>query len=95
MLEEVEFHRLAKLRLDVDEPEDLYVCHRTQDSAGAHCLLYCSGSYGRLFAYDKTYDRVTTKTERPLQLVDRIKYNTTTTDDPVMQEVKHTLHALV
>lgn len=25
MLEEVEFHRLAKLRLEVDEPEDLYV----------------------------------------------------------------------
>lgn len=23
MLEEIEFHRLAKLRLDVDEPEDL------------------------------------------------------------------------
>jgi Eukaryotic translation initiation factor 3 subunit 7 (eIF-3) len=24
MLEEIEFHRLAKLRLDVDEPEELY-----------------------------------------------------------------------
>ena len=23
MLEEIEFHRLAKLRLDVDDPEDL------------------------------------------------------------------------
>ena len=46
-----------------------------------------SDSYGRLFAYDKTYDRITTKTERPLQLVDRIKYNTTTTDDPVIQQV--------
>ncbi|KAF7789340.1 hypothetical protein EIP86_000284 [Pleurotus ostreatoroseus] len=68
MLEEIEFHRLSKLRLEVDEPEDL-------------------DSYGRLFAYDKTYDRVTTKTERPLQLVDRIKYNTTTSDDPVMQDL--------
>ena len=48
---------------------------------------YQYSSDGRLFAYDKTYDRVTTKTERPLQLVDRIKYNTTTSDDPVMQEV--------
>lgn len=44
-------------------------------------------SYGRLFAYEKSYDRITTKTERPLQLVDRIKYNTTTSDDPVIQEV--------
>ena len=25
MLEEIEFHRLAKLRMDVDDPEDLYV----------------------------------------------------------------------
>jgi hypothetical protein len=45
-------------------------------------------SYGRLFAYEKSYDRVTTKTERPLQLVDRIKYNTTTSDDPVIQKVR-------
>ena len=44
-------------------------------------------SYGKLFPYDKSYDRITTKTERPLQLVDRIKYNTTTSDDPVIQQV--------
>lgn len=25
MLEEIEFHRLSKLRLEVDDPEDLYV----------------------------------------------------------------------
>lgn len=68
VLEEVEFHRLAKLRLEVDEPEEL-------------------DSYGRIFAYDKTYDRVTTKTERALQLVDRIKYNPTTSEDPVIQQL--------
>ncbi|PCH40950.1 eukaryotic translation initiation factor 3 subunit 7 [Wolfiporia cocos MD-104 SS10] len=68
MLEEIEFHRLSKLRLEVDDPEDLE-------------------SYGRLFPYDKTYDRITTRTEKPLQLVDRIKYNTTTSDDPVIQEL--------
>jgi translation initiation factor 3 subunit D len=45
-------------------------------------------TYGRVFAYDKSYDRITTKTEKPLQLVDRIKYNTTTSDDPVIQQVK-------
>ncbi|KAF8638613.1 hypothetical protein AX17_002154 [Amanita inopinata Kibby_2008] len=67
MLEEIDFIRLSKLRLDVDEPEDL-------------------DSYGRLFAYDKSYDRVTTKSERPLQATDRIKYNTTTSDDPVIQQ---------
>ncbi|KAI0346895.1 translation initiation factor eIF-3 subunit D [Trametopsis cervina] len=68
MLEEIEFHRLAKLRLEVDDPEDLE-------------------TYGRLFSYDKSYDRLVTKSEKPLQLVDRIKYNTTTSDDPVMQEL--------
>ncbi|KAG2013194.1 eukaryotic translation initiation factor 3 subunit 7 [Coprinopsis cinerea AmutBmut pab1-1] len=68
VLEEIEFHRLAKLRLEVDEPDEL-------------------DSYGRIFAYDKTYDRITTKTERPLQLVDRIKYNPTTSDDPVVQQL--------
>ncbi|KAJ3793383.1 eukaryotic translation initiation factor 3 subunit D [Lentinula aff. detonsa] len=68
MLEEIEFHRLAKLRLEVDEPENI-------------------NSYGRLFAYDKTFDRITTKTEKPLQQLDRIKYNTTTSDDPVIQQL--------
>ncbi|KAF9238825.1 translation initiation factor eIF-3 subunit D [Melanogaster broomeanus] len=68
MLEEIEFHRLAKLKLEVDEPEDM-------------------DTYGRVFAYEKSYDRITTKTERPLQLVDRIKYNTTTSDDPVIQQL--------
>jgi translation initiation factor 3 subunit D len=68
MLEEIEFHRLAKLRLEVDEPEELE-------------------SFGRVFAYEKSYDRITTKTERPLQLVDRIKYNTTTSDDPIIQQL--------
>ncbi|KAK7696224.1 hypothetical protein QCA50_000877 [Cerrena zonata] len=68
MLDEIEFHRLAKLRLEVDEPEDI-------------------GTYGRLFPYDKGYDRVTTRNDKPLQLVDRIKYNTTTSDDPVIHEL--------
>ncbi|KIK53278.1 hypothetical protein GYMLUDRAFT_179114 [Collybiopsis luxurians FD-317 M1] len=68
MLEEIEFHRLSKLRLDVDDPEDI-------------------DSYGRLSAYDKTFDRITTKTEKPLQQLDRIKYNTTTSDDPVIQQL--------
>ncbi|TFK72020.1 translation initiation factor eIF-3, subunit D [Pluteus cervinus] len=68
MLEEIEFHRLAKLRLEVEEPDEVE-------------------SYGRLFPYDKTYDRITTKTEKPLQPVDRIKYNPTTSDDPVIQQL--------
>ena len=84
MLEEIEFHRLTKLRLDVDDPEDLCVASRSVSAILISCFF--RESYGRLYPYDKTYDRITTKTEKPLQLVDRIKYNTTTSDDPVIQQ---------
>ncbi|KLO10228.1 translation initiation factor eIF-3, subunit D [Schizopora paradoxa] len=65
MLEEIEFHRLSKLRLDVEEPENLE-------------------SYGMLYPYDKTYDRLTTRTAKPLEILDRVKYNPTTSEDPVI-----------
>ena len=73
MLEEIEFHRLAKLRLEVDEPENMYVVSLQSGIFFDFCF---SDSYGRLFAYDKSFDRITTKTEKPLQQSDRIKYNT-------------------
>lgn len=85
MLEEIEFHRLSKLRLEVDEPEDLCVFVHVLTDNGISYLT--RGSYGKLFPYDKSYDRITTKSERPLQLLDRIRYNTTTSDDPVISEV--------
>lgn len=90
MLEEIEFHRLSKLKLEVDEPENMCVV------IAFNCMAWKSDSfrfdysdtYGHIFAYDKsTYDRITTKTERPLHPLDRIKYNTTTSDDPVIQRV--------
>ncbi|KAG9015552.1 hypothetical protein FRB94_000157 [Tulasnella sp. JGI-2019a] len=68
MLEEIDFLRMAKLRLEPEDPEEL-------------------GSYGQLFAYDKFFDRITTKAEKPLQIMDRIRFNTTTSDDPVIQEL--------
>lgn len=46
-----------------------------------------SGTYGQVFAYDRTFDRVTPKTERALQILDRVRYNTTTSDDPIIQDV--------
>ncbi|SCV72695.1 BQ2448_4232 [Microbotryum intermedium] len=70
VLEEIEFSRLGKLRLDVDteEPETI-------------------SSHGFLYEYDKSYDRVTTKNEKPLQIIERIRYNPTTSDDPVIQDL--------
>ena len=85
MLEEIEFHRLSKLWLDVEEPVDLFVIFQRYFFTSEYPLY--RETYGRLFPYDKSYDRITTKTERSLQAVDRIKYNTTTSDDPVIQQV--------
>jgi hypothetical protein len=46
-----------------------------------------SSSFGKLYPYDKSYDRITTKAEKPLQILDRLRYNTTTSDDIVLQQV--------
>lgn len=37
--------------------------------------------------YDKSYDRVNVKNERPLQPVDRIFHTVTTSDDPIIRKV--------
>ncbi|PWZ03325.1 putative eukaryotic translation initiation factor 3 subunit 7 [Testicularia cyperi] len=67
-IEEIDFVRLGKLQLSVDEPEDI-------------------STYGTLFEYDRSYDRITVKTSQPLSTVDRIRYNISTSDDPVIQEI--------
>jgi len=38
--------------------------------------------------YDKSYDRVNVKNERPLLPVDRIIHTVTTSDDPVIRKVR-------
>ncbi|KAG8810934.1 hypothetical protein FRC17_002702 [Serendipita sp. 399] len=67
MLEEIDFLRLTKLRLEVEPPETIE-------------------SYGRIYAYDKAYDRVTTRTERPLVIPEKTRFNPSTSDDPVIQK---------
>ncbi|SJX61408.1 probable eukaryotic translation initiation factor 3 subunit 7 [Sporisorium reilianum f. sp. reilianum] len=67
-VEEIDFVRLGKLRLEVEEPEDI-------------------STYGALFEYDRSYDRVTVKTAQGLSSIDRIRYNPTTSDDPVIQDI--------
>lgn len=37
--------------------------------------------------YDKMYDRVNVKNEKPLQRIDRIFHTVTTTDDPIIRKV--------
>ncbi|CAG0888523.1 unnamed protein product [Darwinula stevensoni] len=42
---------------------------------------------GSLEYYDRYYDRVNTKTEKPLQRIDRIFHKVTTTDDPIIRQL--------
>lgn len=42
---------------------------------------------GALEHYDKLYDRVNVKNERPLKRIDRIFHTVTTTDDPVIRKL--------
>ena len=51
-------------------------------------LTIVSEIAGKLYPYDKTYDRITTKTEKPLQLIERFRDNSSTSDDPIIQEVR-------
>uniref|UniRef100_A0A1B0DHQ8 Eukaryotic translation initiation factor 3 subunit D n=1 Tax=Phlebotomus papatasi TaxID=29031 RepID=A0A1B0DHQ8_PHLPP len=42
---------------------------------------------GTLEYYDKSYDRINVKSEKPLQRVDRIFHTVTTTDDPIIRSL--------
>ncbi|KAI9244217.1 eukaryotic translation initiation factor 3 subunit D [Helicostylum pulchrum] len=44
------------------------------------------GSYGSVNVYNKAYDRVNTKNEKMLTHIDRVKYDTTTSEDPIIQK---------
>lgn len=45
-----------------------------------------SSIHGTIFAYDKQFDGVNTRNEKPLEVKDMLRYNTTTSDDPVINE---------
>jgi translation initiation factor 3 subunit D len=50
--------------------------------------IFCCGT---LEFYDKTYDRVNIRNERPLQRIDRIFHTVTTTDDPIIRQLSKTV----
>ncbi|WVQ78203.1 eukaryotic translation initiation factor 3 subunit D [Cryptococcus sp. DSM 104549] len=68
VLEEIDFTRLAKLNLSVEDPEDLE-------------------QYGTIQAYDKVFDRINTKNDKPLEIVNRVRFNPSTSDDPVIAQL--------
>ena len=53
MLEEIEFHRLSKLRLEVDEPEDMLVDPFVRSSL-SHFLSWVALSVSRMDVYSPT-----------------------------------------
>ncbi|MFH4973501.1 hypothetical protein AB6A40_000210 [Gnathostoma spinigerum] len=71
VLEEMDFPRLAKLNLPNIEPGQDIEGHR----------------YGTLYFYDKSFDRITVKSQRALQRCGGTFYNLTTTEDPVIQKL--------
>ncbi|KAI1730261.1 eukaryotic translation initiation factor 3 subunit 7 (eIF-3) domain-containing protein [Ditylenchus destructor] len=71
ILEELDFQRLSKLLLPNVEPG--------ADIPGEN--------YGTLHFYDKAIDKVTVKTQTPLQKCGGTFYNITTTDDPVIEKL--------
>jgi len=71
VIEEIDFSRLAKLSLQVNQPTDLQMC-------------------GSLEYYDRTYDRLNTKTSlntSRLKRINRVYHKVTTTDDPVIRSL--------
>lgn len=65
---EIDFPRLNKLNLDVNEGEDVV-------------------SFGQLYPYDRSFDRINTKNEKPLEIKDRTRYNPSTSVDPVIKKL--------
>ncbi|POV97114.1 hypothetical protein PSHT_14782, partial [Puccinia striiformis] len=80
VLEEIEFTRLAKLRLEVDV-----------DAAEDVLSLYLlapfpqRSTHGFLYEYDRSYDRINTKNPQPLQILDRSRYHPTASEDPIIK----------
>lgn len=46
---------------------------------------------GTLEFYEKLYDRIMVKSEKPLQKIDRIVHTVTTTDDPIIRRLSKTI----
>lgn len=97
--EEIEFTRLAKLRLEVDVEDVMDVLSFLSESNLVQSLIIppsltsalnpgtYRASYGFLYEYDRAYDRINTKNPQPLQILDRSRYHPTASEDPIMQDL--------
>lgn len=51
--------------------------------------------HGTIFGYEKAFDAVNTRNEKPLQIIDMLKYNPTTSDDPIIAQLAEKNEATV
>ncbi len=54
---------------------------------GQSLLTLLSESHGTIQGYDKVFDRINTRNEKPLEILDRVRYNASTSDDPIIAQV--------
>jgi translation initiation factor 3 subunit D len=61
---------------------------------GGGCTDVTSESAGTLQSYDKAFDRINTRNEKPLEIIGRVRYNVSTSDDPIIGQLaeKKTAH---
>jgi translation initiation factor 3 subunit D len=55
-----------------------------------HLFSFLSYTCGSLEHYEKSFDRINVKNERPLKRIDRIFHTVTTTDDPIIRKLART-----
>lgn len=51
-----------------------------------------SATFGSVNYYNKAFDRVNTKNEKMLQHVEKVKYDYTASEDPILQKVGYYYH---
>lgn len=93
VIEDMEFHRMAKLSYPMKTKGS---GDRDSDDKGKIDVGEDIVSCGALEWYDKSFDRVTVKTEKPLLRSDKaLLKNVTTTDDPVIRKVRASVHIVL
>jgi len=71
----------------IEEMEKTQLSKLSLPTVGDPTDLYTCGSMEH---YEKSYDRINVKNERPLKRIDRIFHTVTTTDDPIIRKLART-----
>jgi len=61
----------------------------------SNVVLITRETAGFVYPYDKSYDRISTRAPKPLQVIEKTIYNSTTTVDPMMEQLSDSNAATV